>query len=146
MYFEDFPVGHGYTTSNFTLSEAEIISFAQAHDPQPFHMDPEAARHSPYGGLIASGFQTLTAAFGKTLAEGGWAGASMGSPGMEDLRWLRPVRPGDVLHVEAEVLESRASNSKPDRGFTKVFYEVSDAQGRAVMSYTTTHILRRRPA
>lgn len=145
MYFEDFPVGHRYTTSSFSLSEAEIISFAKANDPQPFHTDPEAARLSPYGGIIASGFQTMIEAFKRTLAEGGWAEASMGSPGMEEVRWILPVRAGEVLHVEAEVTEARASNSRPDRGFTKVRYEVKRADGALAMSYTSTHIFRRKP-
>lgn len=146
MYFEDFPVGHRFTTSSFSLSEAEIIAFAKENDPQSFHIDPEAAKLSPYGGIIASGFQTLIETFKKTLAEGGWEDASMGSPGMEELRWVRPVRPGEVLHVEAEVLESRVSRSKPDRGFTKIRYDTLTEAGELAMSYTSTHIFRCRPS
>lgn len=145
MFFEDFPIGHSYVTSSFSLSEEEIIGFARAHDPQPFHTDPEAARQSPYGGIIASGFQTMIEAFKRTLAEGGWAEASMGSPGMEEVRWVRPVRPGEVLHVVAEVIDARPSQSKPDRGFTKVRYDVLTEDGALAMSYTSTHIFRRRP-
>jgi acyl dehydratase len=145
LYFEDFPAGHRYTTSAFCLSEDDIIGFARQNDPQPFHIDPEAARASPYGGIIASGFQTLIEAFKRTLDEGGWAGASMGSPGMEDIRWLAPVRPGDSLHVQAEVLEARASASRPDRGFVKIRHDVLTPDNRLAMSYTATHILRRRP-
>lgn len=144
MRFEDFPVGHRFTTSSFSLSEAEIIAFARENDPQPFHTDPEAAKTSPYGGIIASGFQTMLEAFKKTLAEGGWAEASMGSPGMEAVQWLRPVRPGEVLHVAAEVIAARVSRSKPDRGFTKIRYDVVTAQGAVAMSYTSTHIFRTR--
>ncbi len=146
MYFEDFPVGHRYATSAFSLSQDEIIAFARENDPQPFHIDPDAAADGPYGGIIASGFHTLIEAFKKTLAEGGWAGASMGSPGMDELLWLRPVRPGDVLHVEAEVLEARVSQSKPDRGFTKIRTDVLTADGTRVMTYTSTHIFRTREA
>ena len=144
-YFEDFPAGHRYVTSALTLSEADILAFAREHDPQPFHIDPEAAAASVYGGIIASGFQTLLTAFRQTLAEGGWAGASMGSPGMEALQWLRPVRPGDRLHAEAEVLSSTPSRSKPDRGFTVIRTDVLNQSGERVMSYTSTHMLRRRP-
>lgn len=145
MFFEDFPVGHRYTTSSFSLIEAQIIGFALENDPQPFHTDPEAAKASPYGGIIASGFQTLIEAFKRTLAEGGWAEASMGSPGMEEVRWVLPVRAGEVLRVEAEVIEARASNSRPDRGFTKVRYDVLREDGALAMSYTSTHIFRRKP-
>ncbi|WP_249200537.1 MaoC family dehydratase [Thetidibacter halocola] len=146
MAFEDFPLGHRFTTSTVTLTEEAIIAFAQANDPQPFHLDAEAAKESPYGGIIASGFQTMIEAFKLTLAEGGWADASMGSPGMEEVRWILPVRPGDTLHVEAEVLKSTASRSKPDRGFTVIRYDVLNQAGERVMSYTSTHMLRRRAA
>lgn len=144
MAFEDFPVGHRFTTSAITLDDAAIIDFAREHDPQPFHIDAEAARDTAYGGLISSGFQTLLVAFGLTLREGGWAEASMGSPGMNDLRWLRPVRPGDTLHVEAEVTEARASRSKPDRGFVTLSCRVVNQENVPVMTYSGIHILRRR--
>ena len=143
-YFEDFDVGHRFKTSAVTLDETQIVEFARQHDPQPFHIDAEAARQSPYGGLIASGFQTLLEAFKLTLAEGGWAEASMGSPGMEAVEWRKPVRPGDRLHVEAEVLKSTPSKSKPDRGFTVIRCDVVNQAGDVAMSYTSTHILRRR--
>ena len=145
LWFEDFPVGHRYTTCPAVLDEAAIIAFAREHDPQPFHVDRQAAAGSVYGGIIASGFQTLLTAFRLTLAEGGWAGASMGSPGIEALRWLKPVRPGDRLHADAEVLDSRPSRSKPDRGFTVIRTDVINQHGETVMSYTSTHMLRRRP-
>jgi acyl dehydratase len=145
LWFEDFPVGHRYTTATTALSESEIVGFAREHDPQPFHIDAQAAAQSVYGGIIASGFQTLLTAFRLTLADGGWAAASMGSPGMEALQWLTPVRPGDVLHVEAEVLKSTPSKSKPDRGFTVIRTDVVNQDGETVMSYTTTHIFRKSP-
>lgn len=144
-YFEDFPVGHRFATSSVTLSEAQIIAFARDNDPQPFHIDPEAAAASHFSGIIASGFQTMIEAFKLTLAEGGWAGASMGSPGLEDLRWLLPVRPGDSLRVEAEVRKSTPSQSKPDRGFTVIHYTVINQTDASVMTYTSTHIFKRRP-
>ena len=143
MTFDDFPPGYRFTTSAFSLTEAQIIAFAQENDPQPFHTDPVAAVESPYGGIIASGFQTMIEVFKKTLAEGGWAGASMGSPGMDEIRWYLPVRPGDSCHVEAEVESARASSSKPDRGFTVIRYDVINQDGAKVMSYKATHMLRR---
>ena len=144
-YFEDFPAGMRFRTGTVRLRRDEIIAFAREHDPQPFHIDPEAAEDSPYGGLIASGFQTMLTAFRLSLQDGGWAEASMGSPGMDEVRWLRPVRPGSTLHVEGEVVSSRPSQSKPDRGFTEIAYRVIDKQHNVVMTYRTTHILRRRP-
>jgi acyl dehydratase len=145
-HFEDFPVGHRYATTAVTLSREEIVAFADRYDPQPFHLDPDAAAESIYGGLIASGFQTLLTAFRLTLAEGGWAAASLGSPGMADLRWLKPVRPGDRLHAQAEVVEATPSQSKPDRGFTVIRTDVVNQEGETVMRYTATHILRRHSA
>ena len=84
LWFEDFPVGHRYRTGTTTLDEAAIVDFAQQHDPQPFHVDAQAAAELVYGGIIASGFQTLLTAFKLSLEGGSWAEASMGSPGIED--------------------------------------------------------------
>ncbi len=145
-YFEDFPVGFSLTTSTVTLSEADIIAFAREHDPQPFHIDPEAAADTVYGGVIASGFQTLIAGFKLWLAEGGWAEASMGSPGLDELRWLRPVRPGAVLRMTATVVASRPSSKSADRGYTTVDHVISDETGAAVMTYRGVHMLKRRPS
>ena len=145
MYFDDLPKGFTYETGAKTLTEEDILGFARQHDPQYFHTDPEAAKNSPYGGLIASGFQTMISAFKLTLAEGGWAGASMGSPGMSELRWILPVRPGDSLHVEAEVIAARASGKKPDRGYVTLRHDVLNQTGALAMTYTSVNILRRRP-
>ncbi|MDJ0822515.1 MAG: MaoC family dehydratase [Paracoccaceae bacterium] len=142
-YFDDLRVGFRFVTEAQGLSLDEIVDFARQWDPQPFHTDAEAAAASPYGGIIASGFHTMLVAFGLTLKAGVWSEASMGSPGMEDVRWLQPVRPGDVLHVEAEVVSSKASASRPDRGVTVIRYEVMRQDRVVVMSYTATHILRR---
>ncbi len=142
-YFEDLPVGFRFETAARGLSLEDILAFARQWDPQPFHTDAEAAAASPYGGIIASGFHTMLVAFGLTLQAGVWSEASMGSPGMEDVRWLQPVRPGDVLHVRAEVVSSRPSTSRPDRGFAVIRYDVLRQDGVKVMSYIATHILRR---
>ncbi|MGR3497118.1 MaoC family dehydratase [Citreimonas sp.] len=144
-YFEDFPAGTRFRTGTERLSKDDIIAFARDHDPQPFHVDPDAAATSPFGGLIASGFHTMLVAFRLSLRDGGWAEASMGSPGMDEIRWLRPVRPGSTLHVEGEVVSARPSASKPDRGYAEIAYSVMDKQHNVVMTYRATHILRRRP-
>ena len=144
-YFEDFSPGKRFVSKGVTFTEADIISFALRYDPQPFHLDVEAAKESPYGGLIASGFHTLSQGFRMILQEGIFAECSMGSPGMDELRWLAPVRPGDTLHMEAEVTESRPSTTKPDRGIVKMDYRAVNQHGETVMTLRVLHLLRRRP-
>jgi acyl dehydratase len=145
LWFEDFAPGQRFRTAGATLSEAQILDFAWAHDPQPFHLDQEAAKASPYGGLIASGFQTLLVSFRLIYQERIINAASLGSPGLDELRWPRPVRPGDTLTVEAEVRECRPSASKPDRGLVTIAYTVVNQRGEPVMTYRAMHLLRRRP-
>ena len=146
MNFEDFPVGFTFETGERTLSEEDILGFAQEWDPQNFHVDPDAAKASIYGGIIASGFHTLAAAFRLTLETNTWSQASMGSPGMDELRWKLPVRPGDTLKVTCEVIESRPSRSKPDRGIARILCRVHNQDGDEVMTYIGNHLLRRRGA
>ena len=145
LWLEDFAPGQRFRTRGATLSEAQILDFAWTHDPQPFHIDKEAAAASPYGGIIASGFQTLLVSFRLIYQERIINAASLGSPGIDELRWLKPVRPGDTLHVEGEVLEVTPSRSKPDRGMVVVAYTIGNQAGEAVMTYRTMHLLQRRP-
>ncbi len=127
------------------VSESEIIAFARQYDPQPMHVDPNSASFTIYGGLIASGWHTgalfmrllVTNLISKT--------SSMGSPGMEDLRWPLPVRPGDTLSAQIEVLEMRVSNSRPSMGIVRWRGEVRNQEGRLVMSATGTNFFGRRP-
>ena len=144
MFFEDLPVGKRYETGSRTLTEEEIIGFARLYDPQPFHIDPEAAKSSPYGGIIASGFHTIVTTFNLTLAASDLSESSMGSPGMQDVRWIKPVRAGDSLRVKAEVLEARASASKPDRGFVTVQHNIYNQADELVSAYRSTLMLKRR--
>lgn len=146
MFFDDLEEGFQFETEARSLSREAIVRFARDHDPQPFHLDEEAARTSPYGGLIASGFQTLLTSFVLTLEADIWAEASMGSPGIDELRWLSPVRPDDTLRTRGTVRSSKPSKSRPDRGRTVIFYEVLNQNDEVVMSYLTTHILRRKSA
>ena len=143
LYFDDFAVGQRFESRGATLSEAQILDFAWQYDPQPFHLDKEAAAEWGYDGLIASGFQTMLVGFRLFFQENVWTAASLGSPGMDDVRWLLPVRPGDTLHTEAEVLETRASRSKPDRGVFKMRYEIYNQRNEMVMSLIATKIFRR---
>ncbi len=144
MYFDDMAVGFRYETGTRTLTQDEIVEFARQWDAQPFHIDEEAAKASPYGRIIASGFHTLLTAFNLTLEASDWSDSSMGSPGMENIRWSQPVYPGDTLRVRAEVVKATPSRSKPDRGFVDVDYEIVNQDDAVVASYRATHILRRR--
>ena len=145
-YLDDLAPGQCFITPGMTLTEAEIIDFAWRYDPQPFHLDANAAAASPYGGLIASGFQSLAICFRLFIQSGILAESSMGSPGIDELRWLAPVRPGDTLHSEIEVLEVRPSSSKPDRGIARLKYQAVNQHGDAVLSFIVIHLLRRKPA
>ena len=145
LYFDDFAVGDRFESAGKTMSEAEILDFAFRFDPQPIHLDVEAAKRSVYGGLIASGFHTMVVGFRLFWQENVLNGCSLGSPGMDEVRWLLPVRPGDTLHTIAEVLETRPSSSKPDRGLCKVRYTIVNQREEPVMTMTAIQILARRP-
>ena len=144
LYFEDFTVGRVFRSPGCTLTEAEIVSFALTYDPQPFHIDKEAASDTPFGGLIASGFQTLALGFRLFYQTGAIAHCSLGGAGVDELRWLAPVRPGDTLKVDVEVLEQRASESRPDRGRIRMKYRLRNQRGEDVSSWIALHILARR--
>ncbi len=144
-YFDDFAVGERFTTRGVTLTESMIIGFALTYDPQPFHIDIEAARESNYGGLIASGFQTLALGFRMVLETGVFRASSMGSPGFDELRWLKPVRPGDTLHTELEVKEKTPSRSKPDRGILRIAYRIKNQTDEDVLTFLSMHLVKRRP-
>ena len=143
-YLDDLIPGQQFTTPGVTLTEAEIIDFAWRYDPQAFHLDANAAANSPYGGLIASGFQSLAVCFRLFIQSGVLAESSLGSPGIDELRWLAPVRPGDTLHCTIEVLEVRPSSSKPDRGIARLRYRAVNQRQEAVLSFIVNHLLRRR--
>ena len=144
-YFDDFEVGERVVTPGVTLTESLIIDFALRYDPQPFHIDTEAAKASNYAGLIASGFQTFALAFRMVLETGVFRACGMGSPGCDELRWLKPVRPGDTLHSELEVIEKTPSRSKPDRGVIRIRYRVKNQRGEDVMTFMSLQLARRRP-
>src|ERR1051326_8637102 len=143
-FFDDFEIGERFSTRGISVTESAIIDFATRYDPQPFHIDIEAAKASNYGGLIASGFQTLALGFRMVLETGIFRVSSMGSPGFDELRWLKPVRPGDTLHSELEVIEKTPSRSKPDRGMLRVKYRIKNQRGEDVTTFTSMHLARRR--
>jgi len=137
--------GQRIDTTGVTLSEGEIIDFALRFDPQPFHLDVEAAKDTIFGGLIASGFHTMALTFRLYVQTNALAAASLGSPGIDEVRWLRPVRPGDTLRATIEVLDSRTSTSKPDRGIVSVKYTTFNQRGEPVMTMLGKQLMRRRP-
>ncbi len=144
-YLEDFEVGEVMATAPVALSVADIVEFAKSYDPQTFHTDPEAAKSSPYGGLIASGLQTIAVAFGQFIRLGYFVRSSLGGPATDDVDWLAPVRPGDELNTIVEVLEVRPSKSKPGQGIVRLQFtmKVGDLP---VVRFISTTFLRRRPA
>jgi acyl dehydratase len=145
LYFEDFRPGDRFESEELTVTEPLITEFARFYDAQVFHVDPEAARETIYGGLIASGIQTLAISFKLFLATGVLAGSSLGSPGLDEIRWRRPVRPGDRLRVVAEVAETRPSSSRPDRGLVRLLYTTLNEHGDIVMTLIGNQLCRRRP-
>lgn len=145
-YFEDATPGAVLELGSRKVSEAEILAFARDFDPQPFHIDPEAAAQSIFGGIIASGWHTCALTM-RLMVDGFLSrAASLGSPGVDNIRWLRPVRPGDTLTVRIVVLETRASQSKADRGAVRMRTEVTNQLGELVMTMESTGLIGRRPA
>ena len=145
-FFEDFRIGMVIEQPGPTLTGAEILEFARRYDPQPFHSDEEAARRSIYGGLIASGWQTVSLAMRMICDAYLLDAASLGSPGVNQVRWLKPVRPGDTLRLRMSVLEAKPSGSKPDRGTVLHRWEVLNQKDEAVVSMEGYGMFRRRNA
>lgn len=144
-YFEDVEVGETTRFGRYEVTREEIIEYARQFDPQPFHLDEEAARASLFGGLIASGWHT-GAMFIRMVCDGMVpTAATSGSMGFDDLKWLKPVRPGDVLSVESVVREKIESRSRPDRGTVKIESRISNQRGEVVMSLVSLVIYLRRP-
>jgi acyl dehydratase len=133
-HFEDFVPGLVSEFGPIAIDEADVVAFALRYDPQPIHVDTEAAVAGPFGGLIASGWHTASLVM-RILVEHYLArGAAVASPGVDELRWLQPVRPGDLLRVRVTVLEARRSRSKPDRGLVRTRIEAINQDGAVVMS------------
>ena len=146
LYFEDLRVGQVVDLGSITVEEEDILAFARQWDPQPFHVDPEAAKESVFGGLIASGWHTgamWMRLYVDSLLDGA---ASMGSPGIEEPRWLAPVRPGDTLNGSLTVLGTTPSERRPDRGTVRIRGEMVNQDGVTVMAMTSRGHFGRRAA
>ncbi len=146
-YLEDYPAGSRAEFGAVHVDAGEIIAFAKRYDPQPFHTDAERAKQWPYGGLIASGWHTCAMMMRAFIDEFVDPETSLGSPGLGPIRWKLPVRPGDVLRVRARVVDSRRSQSKPDRGTVTFEVEVLNQNDAVVMTIEDWRaIVKARPA
>jgi acyl dehydratase len=144
-YWEDFQVGEVAELGPVAVSEDEIVEFARRFDPQPFHVDPEAARESPFGGLIASGWHTAAIYMGMFVRGVLEGTASLGSPGVEELRWLAPVRPGDTLRGRTTITDLQPSSTSPGRGTIFGSHEVLNQADVVVMRFRSRGFIARRP-
>ena len=144
LYWEDFVPGRVSEYGPRHVTRAEMVAFAAEFDPQPFHLDEAAARASMFGGLAASGWYTCCVLM--RMCTDGFLNnsSSMGAPGVDEVRWLAPVRPDDRLMLRATVIETRASGSRPDLGFVRFLFERFNAAGERVMTLTTSLMLGRR--
>ena len=143
-YWEDFPVGKVTEFGGISLTQEDIIRFAREFDPQPFHIDVEAAKHSMFGGIVASGWHTCALAMRMMCDAYLLDSASVGSPGMENIRWLKPVRPGDTLRMRSVVLEARPLDSKPHIGLVRSRLEMLNQNGEEVMQMEGNGMFKRR--
>jgi acyl dehydratase len=144
-YYEDYQPGAVYEYGYATVTEAEILAFARQFDPQPIHIDPAFAAAGPFGGLIGSGWHT--AGITSRLIGDHYLSrvASLASPGVDELRWTVPLRPGDTLRLRTTILEARVSRSKPDRGLVRTRGELINADDGVVLSLLVMNLIGRRP-
>jgi acyl dehydratase len=145
-WFEDYVPGSVYEFGHATLSETEIVAFARHYDPQPIHTEPAWSATGPFGGLIASGAHTIAVCMRLYVDHYISHSASLASPGLDEIRWPLPVRPGDRLRIRVTVAQARASRSKPDRGLVHSAVEALNQDDEVVMSFTAMNFFARRPS
>ena len=146
IYFEDIAVGDKTVSDSKTVTKDEILEFARKYDPQSFHIDEEAAKDSIYGGIIASGWHTASILMRLLIDSVTNNRAGLGSPGCDDLRWVRPVRHGDTLHFESTVFETRKSESRPDMGIVRSDIKLFNQNDEVVLSMKSIGMVKTRPA
>jgi acyl dehydratase len=144
-YFEDYAPGAVYSAGPIAVSEAEIIDFARRYDPQPMHTDPEAAARGRFGGLIASGWHTAALMMRLFATHFLSPASSVASPGIDELRWLQPVRPGDLLSLRVTIIDARRSRSRSEEGIVRSLVEVLNQDGDVVMSLRPISLIACRP-
>ena len=143
-FFEDYKEDAVIEMGPVYVEEDELIEFALKYDPQPMHIDPDASKKGPYKGLIASGWQTCALVMGELVKNYFSPSSSLGSPGIDELQWLKPVRPGDRLTVRATILETKRSRSKPDRGLVRTLVEALNQQQEKVVSFKALNFILRK--
>lgn len=143
-HFEDYPVGAVFDLGSFLLAEDDIVSFATRYDPQSMHIDRDWAAQGPFGGVIASGWHTV-AGLMRLIVENFLPRNGLASPGINELRWLLPVYPGETLRAQVTVTEARRSRSRPDRGLVTSFVEVLNQAGDPVLTMRPMNFIRVRP-
>lgn len=148
MYFEDVEIGSSEEFGSYQVTEEEVIEFASKYDPQPFHLSDEAGKAMIFGGLCASGWHTagMTMRMVVDHMQAKGRSHSMGSPGLDELRWTRPVFPGDTLRVKSSVIDKRASRSRPEMGSVFLHNEVFNQKDELVMSFKPIVLYKRRPS
>ena len=144
-YFEDYVAGSVHEFGDFTVTEADVVDFAKRFDPQYIHTDPDRAKNGPFKGLIASGWHSGAILCRLMVDHYISHVASLGSPGVDEMRWLHPVRPGDKLRIRTKITETRLSKSKPDRGLVSCEVEMINQDDQPVMSLKITNLLSKRP-
>ena len=144
-WFEDYFPGTTAAYGPIRVDEAQVVEFAREFDPQPIHVDPDAAAAGPFGGLIASGWHTCALMMRLFAQEYLSPASSLGSPGVDELRWLLPVRPGDRLVLRTTVEEARPSRSKPDRGIVRTRIELLNQADDVVLRMVAMNLIRTRP-
>jgi acyl dehydratase len=144
-YFEDHPVGAVFELGTIAVDPEELLAFARRFDPQPMHTDPAAAARGEFGGLIASGWHTGSLMMRLFATRFLSPASSLASPGIDELRWIRPVRPGDTLSVRVTIQEANRSRTRPDRGMLRCLVEVRNQAGEIVMSMRPMNLMRCRP-
>ncbi len=145
IYFEDIAVGDKTISESRTVTKEEILDFAHKYDPQPFHIDEEAAKKSIYGGLIASGWHTASTLMRLLVDNMTNNRAGLGSPGFDDLRWILPIRPSDSLRYESTVIEARKSESRPDMGIVRAEIKLFNQNDEVVLSMKSIGMVKTRP-
>ncbi len=145
IYFEEFEVGRKFETAARRLSEQDIIAFGKDFAPLPYHTDPEAAKDTMFGEVVAAGLHTASLAFGLFVETGVFGVCGMGSPGLDRLRWLKPVRPGDELRAVATVSEASPARDDKGRNLIRLAFETLNQHDEVVMTMQTAHYVRSRP-
>ena len=145
LYFEDFTVGRRFETDTRTITEADIIAYGKEFAPLPYHTDVEAAKESMFGGVVAAGLHTASVTFGLFIESGVFSECGMGSPGLEGIRWLKPVRAGDTLRVIAEVTEALPPRREGGRNLIKLMFSAVNQDAETVIEINSIHFVRARP-